>query len=606
MKLKAKNVCIASFLCFIVGFSSFAGEIKEDFDSQKLDTKLWKATTAGKASFEIENGKLILTSDGVSDGVFLYYARKIEKEDIIFEIALDPSGIKDAGAIGFTKKLLTPTLNTDINPQFIATFMGVKPIGCYLMDETGSAQLAMSANYDAEEHLFKTEIVGDKITFSIDGEDVGELKREAPERYYMITPDPYTSHYAGSVSIDWIKIKGPNVQSVELEAKLATTWGSIKRNSEFGVRIDNWHSISSRYFNLFRVSEGLLRRKELKTEIVSMFILKAITGESMMNYDNTLEEIQNPLPILADYPEYVEPLQYERRYLAPPVVNEEGGDLLVRSWRFWYNARGIIEMKNRLEAKATAIINVHPWGVDDGYGLKTPEPAGCAFFCTPEKNEFGLKHVQDVLNPLFRRLRGDVALIGHSMPGKEDDIRKLLYPTILTKPEEINAERGEKLLAELFNKHRFEGNPLKKNLTLDENAPVKSYFERTPSTDAGDYYNGQGFWQLPMPIVACLERGPNDMVFYDGEGYQKVCDYLKSIGVRHILLTGYAADMCVISTTCGYENMSQDFNVFLVGDATLATYPGSTTPKYATQVAVANAALRQMITQVNWIKLYSE
>ena len=336
-----------------------------------------------------------------------------------------------------------------------------------------------------------------------------------------------------------------------------------------------------------------------------------------MNYDNTLEKIENPLPLLADYPEYVEPLQYECRYLTPPVVYEEDGELLVRSWRYWYNARGIIEMENRLSAKATAIINVHPWGVDDGHGLKTPEPAGCAFFCTPEKNEFGLKHVQDVLNPFFRRLRNHVALVAHSLPGVEDEIRKLLYPSISTKHEERacrggalcppntapTVERGEKLLAELLSKHKFEGKPLKKRLTLDANAPVKSYFEQTPSTDAGDYYNGQGFWQLPMPIVKCLERGPNDIVFYDGEGYPKVCDYLKSIGVRHILLTGYCTDMCVIGTTCGYENLSKDFNVFLVGDATLATYPGSTTPKYATQVALANAALRQMITQVNWVKI---
>lgn len=230
MKPTTKNLGFAFFflLFFIFVFFSHAGEVREDFDSPKLDPNLWKVTTAGKASFKIEQGKLILTSDGVPDGVFLYYTRKIEKEDIAFEAALDPSGIKNAGAIGFTKELLTPTVNTDINPQFIATFMGVKPTGCYLMDETGNAQLAMSANYDPKKHLFRTEIAGDKIAFSIDGEDVGELKREAKERYYMITPDPYTSHYAGSISIDWIKIKGPNVQSVELEAKLATTWASIK------------------------------------------------------------------------------------------------------------------------------------------------------------------------------------------------------------------------------------------------------------------------------------------------------------------------------------------------------------------------------------------
>ncbi len=325
-----------------------------------------------------------------------------------------------------------------------------------------------------------------------------------------------------------------------------------------------------------------------------------------MNYDNTLEKIEHPLPLLADYPEYVEPMQYDCRYLAPPVVYEKDGDLLVRAWRYWYNARGIIEMENRLEAKATAIVNVHPWGVDDAHGLKTPEPAGCAFFCTPEKNELGLKHVWDVLNPFFRRLRAYVALVAHSLPGTEDEIRKLLYASIATKPEKLDVERGEKMLAELLSKHNFEGNPLREKLTLDANIPVKSYFEQTPSTDAGDYYNGTGFWQLPMPIVNCLEREKNDIVFYDGEAYPKVRDYLKDKGICHILLTGYCTDMCVISTTCGYNNLSQDFNLFLVGDATLATYPGSRTPKYATQVALANAALRQMITQVNWVKIDKE
>jgi hypothetical protein len=322
-----------------------------------------------------------------------------------------------------------------------------------------------------------------------------------------------------------------------------------------------------------------------------------------MNYSNILKEIEDPLPLLADYPEYVEPLQYEHRYMAPPVVYESDGRLLVRSWRYWYNARGIVEMENRLEERATAIINVHPWGVDDGHGLRTPEPAGCALFCTPEKNAFGLRHVQDVLNPFFHRLRGHVALIAHSMPGAEDEIRKLLYPSMSTKPEELDVEKGEKLLAELLNRHKFQGSPLIEKLTLDVDAPVKSYFQQTPSTDAGDRYNGPGFWDLPMPIVECLQRGPEDMVFYDAEGYPRVRDYLKSAGVRHVLLTGYCTDMCVIGTTCGYNNLSQDFNVFLVGDATLATYPASTTPKYATQVALANAALRQMITQVNWVRL---
>ena len=40
----------------------------------------------------------------------------------------------------------------------------------------------------------------------------------------------------------------------------------------------------------------------------------------------------------------------------------------------------------------------------------------------------------------------------------------------------------------------------------------------------------------------------------------------------------------------------------LVGDATLATFPASTTPRFATQVALHNAALFQLVTQVNWVR----
>ncbi len=43
-------------------------------------------------------------------------------------------------------------------------------------------------------------------------------------------------------------------------------------------------------------------------------------------------------------------------------------------------------MPNRLRADRTAVIMVHPWGIDDGQGWTTPDPAGVADFCTPEKN----------------------------------------------------------------------------------------------------------------------------------------------------------------------------------------------------------------------------
>ena len=85
-------------------------------------------------------------------------------------------------------------------------------------------------------------------------------------------------------------------------------------------------------------------------------------------YENRLTLLENPPPLLDDFPEFVEPVRELRRFEAPLLVNDEGADLSVRAWRFSYNARGIIEMPNRLRASHTAVIMVHPWGIDDGQG----------------------------------------------------------------------------------------------------------------------------------------------------------------------------------------------------------------------------------------------
>jgi len=322
-----------------------------------------------------------------------------------------------------------------------------------------------------------------------------------------------------------------------------------------------------------------------------------------MRYQNTLIPIDDGPPILADYPQYVEPLQAENRFLAPPVVNDEGGNLLVRSWRYWYNPRGIVEFENRLEPAATAVIVVHPWGIDDGHGMRTPEPAGCAFFCTKEKNAVGFAHMRKVIDPFLKRMRPHINLVGYSMTASEDPIRRKLYASVLTEPEELRVEEGERELAEVLDKWDFTGEPLAAEFDLDDRVPVYSYFAQNPSTEASDRYNRAGYWKLPMPISRALEVAPQDRVFYDAEGFPKVREYLHSRGIRHVLLTGFCTDMCYCSTTCGYQNLEQDFNVFLVGDASLASYPGSATPRFATQVALHNAALMHMVTQASWVRI---
>lgn len=324
------------------------------------------------------------------------------------------------------------------------------------------------------------------------------------------------------------------------------------------------------------------------------------------SYRNQLRKIANAQPLLADYPEYFEPIQEENRFEAPAIVNDEKADLHVRAWRFSYNARGIIEMPNHLRSSETAVIMVHPWAIDDEWGWKTPQPNGVADFCTPSKNAIAARHTKKVVDPFLKRLRSKAAFVMYSLPGQADPIRTKLYRSIHKEPSASEREAGEKELRQVLANFDYTGEALPETLTLDSQTPVIDYFKQFPGLDASSRFNRDGFWKLPIPVSASVSVDPKDIVIYDDEGYESLKNFLKSNGVRHVLLTGYATDMCFCRTTAGYENLSQDFNVFLVADASLATFPSNSSPRFAVNAAISYAALNQLITQVSWVNLDSE
>lgn len=319
-------------------------------------------------------------------------------------------------------------------------------------------------------------------------------------------------------------------------------------------------------------------------------------------YDNRLTPIKDPAPLLADQPEFVEPLRELQRFEAAAVIDEPGADLAVRAWRFSYNARGIVEFPNRISAAHTAIIVVHPWGIDDRNGWKSPEPAGVALCCTPEKNRIYNRHVAEAVNPFLKKYRSRVGIVGYSLPNSEDPVRKQLYRSVRGTPSDSDREAGKQALKTALASFKYAANPIESTLLLDTAHPARDYMTKFPGIDSSAKFNGEGFWQLPIPVASAIEVAPSDVVFYDAEGYPLLRDFLKEQGIRHVLLCGYNTDMCVCSTTAGYENLARDFNVFLVGDATIATFPAVDTPKYATQTALAKASLTQLITQQSWIE----
>jgi Isochorismatase family len=319
-------------------------------------------------------------------------------------------------------------------------------------------------------------------------------------------------------------------------------------------------------------------------------------------YNNKLTRIENPKPILADHPEFFEPILEQSHYEAAPVVDDPSADLHVRAWRFSYNARGIIEMPNHLLAAETAVIMVHPWGIDDPQGWVTPEPAGVADFCTPEKNHLAAKHTREIVRPFINQMRPRVGLVLYSLPGKRDPIRQKMYRSFDHTPDDAQRKRGADELDKKLKSFVYRGQSLPESLQLSKTYPVRDYFAQFPGLDASARFNNAGFWDLPIPITSDVDYRPNDLVIYDAEGYAPLREFLQKNKIRHVLLTGYATDMCFCRTTAGYENLSKDFNVFLVGDASLATFPSNTSPRFAVNAAISFAALNQLITQVSWIR----
>jgi nicotinamidase-related amidase len=379
-----------------------------------------------------------------------------------------------------------------------------------------------------------------------------------------------------------------------------TSYAPVEKNVTFRHKsnVDKAISRGPRRRKLFQAVNNTL----LIAAAFGALVTVAAAEPKERTYENRLTALENPTPLLADYPEFIEPVRELRRYEAPLLVDDERADLSVRAWRFSYNARGIIEMPSRLRANQTAVIMVHPWGIDDGQGWRTPEPAGVADFCTPDKNHLAGRHTREVIDPLLKSLRGKAAYIMYSLPGKEDAIRKQLYHSLRGRPTADQREQGAMELDAKLNGFAYTGQPLPAALSLSADKPVIDYFRQFPGLDATARYNNAGFWDLPIPVTKDIDYHPDDIVIYDAEGYEALKAFLQQRGVRHVLLTGYATDMCFCRTTAGYENLSRDFNVFLVGDATLATFPANSTPRYATNAHISFASLNHLITQVSWIK----
>ena len=319
---------------------------------------------------------------------------------------------------------------------------------------------------------------------------------------------------------------------------------------------------------------------------IAVVVTSAVFGHHSHDttYDASLQINPEPRPILDGL------IDDTNRFVARPLIDE--GGLVVRSWRYSYNARGIIEMVNRLDGDKTALIVVHPWGIDDGQGWQSPEPAGVAFFGTPEKNRIARQHTENVLKPFVDRLRPDISLVGYSLLGSPDERTSLYRSPGNDNPNGIS----DLSRLQMFN---YQAGSLPPSLALTQPI-VSSYLAQFPGLSANDHYNGPGYWRLPVPVYSGLYQS-SDLVFYEDQGYGALRDYLIERNIEHVLLAGYATADCVLSTAAGADTLQNDFNVFVVGDATVALFPAMLDPTAATAVEVAKISIDHLVTQTDWI-----
>jgi hypothetical protein len=319
-------------------------------------------------------------------------------------------------------------------------------------------------------------------------------------------------------------------------------------------------------------------------------------------YTHALEPLADPEPLLADLPAFTAPIADDRRLQGPPLVDDEAADLSVRAWRYSYNIGCIVEFRNRLDAHRTAVIVVHPWGLEDGQGWQMPQPAGFAFG-SQAMIRSAADQMRTAIRPFLDSLRGRVSLVMYSLPGVEDPIRRKLYRSIRGRPTTADVAAGRQELAQALLSHSYEGlGEVPRTFELSRDTPVVDYFRSVTGGDAGPHFNGAGFWDLPIPVHAEIGAQPDDVVIYDADGYAPLKAFLASQGIRHVLLLGFATDMCVRDTTAGYRNLRENFNVFLVGDLTQATCQGNASPACSTTAAVSRASLDVLITQASWVK----
>ena len=121
----AVSISIFTFFILLTTVQLSVADAIDQFDFPNLNKDLWEMMDVGKASYEIQDGILTMTSPDVESGIMLYYPQNLAGVDITIEVRLRPIIIADNVVTGFIAGLMEPQINTDINNNWLANFFFV-------------------------------------------------------------------------------------------------------------------------------------------------------------------------------------------------------------------------------------------------------------------------------------------------------------------------------------------------------------------------------------------------------------------------------------------------------------------------------------------------
>ena len=246
--MKLQWLFAASVTLFLACAVSYAGTLFDDFTSGELE-ECWEISHTPQAKYEIEDGELILTTEGTEGNIYLWYKEAIpEGEPITIEARINPG--TDAtttgdGMVGFlirkedAANLPDGTMNA-IKEGATYFWVDVSMQEMRIRGElpnSGRKQVVNNGFGEDNFFVFKIVVTEDKYTMWLDDEEIQSGDRvdaNYTERVFHITPDGSTDHHGPSTwTVDYVRLTGPTIpdsdySAVDPSGKATTTWGSLK------------------------------------------------------------------------------------------------------------------------------------------------------------------------------------------------------------------------------------------------------------------------------------------------------------------------------------------------------------------------------------------